>query len=417
MRNRLHLCLCLFLHPLAAFAQQSPTTAPTTTDSPGSHLTVYLLTMGPGDMIYERFGHNAIIIDNRATGQSLAFNYGIFAFDDGFIFRFLKGRMMYWMEAADGPGTINFYTNIENRSVWLQELNLTPTQRVTLWNHLAWNLRDENKYYPYNYYNNNCSTKVRDALDLAAGGAIAEHLKGKPTGRTYRWHTRRIVAYNPFIYTGLAFVLGPNVDREISQWEESFLPEELTAYLRDVTIRDDTGNRVPIIAREVKLRTSTEYANRAAPPGGWAVGYALLGLLIGATFILLAKRTDRRWPRRALVAAVIFWTLLVGGAGAFLSWGFTTEHWSVYWNENWLLFNPLALALVVLAPLAVTGRKWAKRPTFVFASILFASAIVALLIQVLPAFNQHNVEMLALTLPAHAGLAYAAYMLERRVIA
>jgi hypothetical protein len=412
MRNPLLPCwLCLLLLPLFATAQQPPTTPASPSQSP---LAVYLLTMGPGDMIYERFGHNAIIIEDRDTGESYAFNYGIFAFDDGFIFRFLKGRMMYWMEAADARGTIDFYTKVENRSVWLQELNLTAAQKDALRKHLVWNTGDENKYYLYNYYNNNCSTKVRDALDLAVGGAIAAQLKDKPTGRTYRWHTRRIVAYNPVIYTALSFVLGPNVDREISQWEESFLPEEFMAYLRDVTVPDDAGNPVPIVAREQKLATSTAYFNRESPPRGWIVAYVLVGLLIGAAFILLARKFDRPWPRRAFLAAAVLWSLLVGGAGAFLTWGFTTEHWSVYWNENWLQFSPLALALVFLIPLSLRNRRWAVKPTLIVATLVLASALLGFLIQALPTFNQENGEMISLTLPAHAGLACAVYVLSRR---
>lgn len=404
-------CLCLLLAPSMAAGQQASITSPSTSQSP---FTVYLLTMGPGDMIYERFGHNAIVIEDRTTGESYAFNYGIFAFDDGFIFRFLKGRMMYWMEAADGRGTIKFYTGVENRSVWLQELNLTAAQKDALWKHLVWNTRDENKYYPYNYYNNNCSTKVRDALDLAVGGAIGAQLKDKPTGRSYRWHTRRIVASDPAIYAALSFVLGPNVDREISQWEQSFLPEELMAYLRSVTVQNDAGDPVPIIAREQKLATSTAYFNREAPPRGWIVVYLLVGLLIGATFILLAWRSDRRWPRRALVASAVLWTFFIGGAGAFLTWGFTTEHWSVYWNENWLQFSPLALALVVLIPLTLRNKRWARKPALITAALVLASALLGFLIQLLPNFNQQNGEILSFTLPAHAGLAYAVYVLSRR---
>lgn len=413
-RSILALVLAAFLAllPVPAAARQSPTTA--SAAEPGSHLAVFLLTMGPGDMIYERFGHNAILIEDRTTGESYAFNYGIFAFDDGFIWRFLNGNMMYWMEAADGRGTIQHYAAVEDRSMWIQELNLTSPQKTKLWNHLAWNLRDENKHYLYNYYNNNCSTKVRDAIDLAVGGQIADQLQGKPTGRTYRWHTRRIVASDPLIYTALSFVLGPNVDREISQWEDSFLPEELMKYLRTVTVLDDAGNPVPIVAREQKLRTSAAYANPDAPPRGWIAGYLVAGLLIGGTFVLLARYAQRRWARRSLLAAAVLWGLFVGGTGAFLSWGFTTDHWSVYWNENWLQFSPLALLLAVVVPPAMLGKRWATKPALIVAAIVLASSLLGFLVQALPTFNQENGEMIALMLPAHVGLAIAAYLLLTR---
>ena len=410
MPHPIRLLLVLLITTIAS--AQAPSTQNAT--EPGSELTVFLLTMGPGDMIFEKFGHNAILIEDRRTGQSYAFNYGIFQFDQGFIWRFLRGRMRYWMEAAEGRGTINYYTNIENRSVWLQELNLTPAQRAKLWNHLAWNVREENKYYFYNYYNANCSTRVRDALDLALDGQIAAQLEGVPTGRTYRWHTRRIVAGDPIIYTALSFVLGPNVDREISAWEESFLPEEFMKYLRNLTVVDGAGNRVPIVVSEQKLRTSTEYDTRATPPTGRIFAYLIVGLLVGAGFVLAARKVERRWVRWSFILGALFWSLLAGGAGAFLSWGFTTEHWSVYWNENWLQFNPVALGLLVAVPLAVRGGRRARNAALIVASIVLASSLVGFLLQVSPTLNQFNGEMVALMLPGHAGLAIAAYLLARR---
>ena len=63
---------------------------------PGSELEVYLMTMGQGDMVWERYGHNAIGIRNRQTGEDVVYNWGLFSFDEpGFIGRFLRGEMMY----------------------------------------------------------------------------------------------------------------------------------------------------------------------------------------------------------------------------------------------------------------------------------------------------------------------------------
>ncbi|HST08247.1 MAG TPA: DUF4105 domain-containing protein, partial [Gemmatimonadaceae bacterium] len=59
---------------------------------PGSNLTVYLLTFGWGDVVWERFGHNAIWIKDRARGTDMTYNWGMFDFNQPhFVWRFVTG--------------------------------------------------------------------------------------------------------------------------------------------------------------------------------------------------------------------------------------------------------------------------------------------------------------------------------------
>src|SRR6185437_12821667 len=132
---------------------------------PGSQFTVYLVTAGQGDAIWEKFGHTAIWIHDSVSGSDVAYNWGIFDFaQPGFIRRFLQGHMIYWMAPFNDPRMIRQYI-AANRSLWVQRLHLSPTQRNTLHDFVAWNAREENKYYRYDYYRDNCSTRVRDVFD------------------------------------------------------------------------------------------------------------------------------------------------------------------------------------------------------------------------------------------------------------
>src|SRR5436853_7798022 len=96
------------------------------------------MTMGPGTEIYERFGHNAIyVVDHRNKNAAYAFNYGVFDFDEpGFLSRFIEGKMMYWMEGGPGNEEIHYYKE-QDRSIWMQELNLSDRQKARLWNLLV----------------------------------------------------------------------------------------------------------------------------------------------------------------------------------------------------------------------------------------------------------------------------------------
>ena len=149
--------------------QQAPDTLPV----PGEHLTVRLITAGPGSEVWELFGHNAIWIKDETTGREIVYDYGRFDFaEPGFLSRFVKGRMLYWMGAADPRGMISAYIR-RDRSVWVQELDLSPTARAELLRFLENNVLEENRYYRYDYYLDNCSTRIRDVLDMAVGGAIS----------------------------------------------------------------------------------------------------------------------------------------------------------------------------------------------------------------------------------------------------
>ena len=93
---------------------------------PGDALTVSLVTMGVGVRVWERFGHNAILIEDRARGTRTAYNYGLFDFrQEDFLLRFIQGRMWYWMQGLDADAMLRSYIR-DNRSVWVQELDLSP---------------------------------------------------------------------------------------------------------------------------------------------------------------------------------------------------------------------------------------------------------------------------------------------------
>ena len=83
-----------------------------------------------GDLLWERFGHNALGIRDTRTGTDLVFNWGMFSFEQpGFLPRFLRGEMRYWMAAFDATQMLLAYQQ-DNRSVTVQRLNLTAAQHV-----------------------------------------------------------------------------------------------------------------------------------------------------------------------------------------------------------------------------------------------------------------------------------------------
>jgi len=373
-------------------------------DPPGSEITVYLLTMGVGPAAWERFGHNAIVIEDRRAGTSIAYNYGMFSFrQDNFILRFLQGRMTYWMAGYPTDADVSRY-EAAGRAVWRQELGLAPSARLALREFLEWNAQPEHAYYRYDYYRDNCSTRVRDAIDRAVGGALQAQTQ-LPGSGSFRFHTLRLNAHNPLLYTGLNLALGGGADLPVSRWDEMFLPLLLHDYLREIRIRDTSGVLRPLVVREDTLVNATRYSAPSRPPP-WGWGYLLIGTLIGSCCWWGGRRgSTSRGARAALRIVGTGWALVTGLAGLVMAglWGFT-DHAIAVRNQNVLQGTVVALALAMALPLALRHRARWSGVARVCALMVGAASLAGLLLKLLPGADQENLQILALTVPANLGL-------------
>jgi hypothetical protein len=371
------------------------------------------MTMGPGKRIWERFGHNAIWIHDPAQGTDKAYNYGLFDLrQDNFLVRFLQGRMWYWMQGFPAQSYVELYRRA-NRSVWVQELEMEPAARRELQAFLEWNERPENRFYHYDYYRDNCSTRVRDALDRALGGRIRESTFGRPTGKTYRLHTQRLTANDPLIYTGLRLALGQPVDRPISAWEEMFLPLALREHLRTITVAGTDSTSKPLVRSERILFESTDPPPPERPPF-WFPAYLGVGLAIGGAALGLGRLArTHRFAAGGFAVLAGLWGLVVGIAALILAglWGLT-DHTAAYRNENLLQASLLVLPLIWLVPRSV-GRVTARRRALVWAGMVVGLSALGLLLKLFPAFYQLNGDIIALALPAHLGVAAGVRQLTR----
>ena len=399
--------------PSTSAAQQGP---PTTSPAapPDRELKVFLMTFGPGRQVWERFGHNAIWIHDPADSSDLAFNYGLFDFhQQNFLLRFARGQMWYWMAGYPASAYIDQYER-DNRSIWIQELDLPPRAKVQLEEFLRWNALPEHRYYHYDYYRDNCSTRVRDAIDRVLNGAFRRRTDTVPAGTTYRFHTQRLTANDPLIFTALLGALGPGVDRPITAWEEMFLPLKMREWVRTVTVPGPDGRPRPLVRSERTIFESTAPPPPDAPPT-WLPWYLLLGMAIGGAAYALAGPAQRSAAARfAFLVVTGSWLLLSGLAGVVLAglWGLT-DHVMAYRNQNLLQLDPVALALLP-AVFAAARRAGAPAWGLRTARIVVVLSALGLALKLLPAFGQVNGPIIALALPAHVGMAAALTRLASR---
>ena len=223
---------------------------------------VWLVTYGPGEIYWQRFGHNAIWIRDRERGLDHAFNFGFFDFEqENFFLRFLQGRMLYFSAARPAQDEFTAYIN-ENRSIRAQRLDLSVDQKEHLTRFLLNEIKPENRDYLYDYYRNNCSTRVRDALDMGLGGLLREKFEPLAGAQTWREHTRRLTVDDFWLYLGLEIVLGATIDREIDRWDELFIPSELAGALTGLRPRRLAGAVRDRVRGSGALRVHTDGAAR-----------------------------------------------------------------------------------------------------------------------------------------------------------
>jgi hypothetical protein len=366
------------------------------------------MTMGSGDEVWSRFGHNAIRIVDATTGTDSVYNWGTFDFaQPHFLRRFMTGNTLYWMDGENMAETMTKYRYF-NRSVWVQELDLTPAQRLAVRDFIRWNARPENRYYRYDYYLDNCSTRVRDIIDRVIGGQLKQATETRLTNATYRFHTQRALQFDPAVALGTNIGLGEVADRRISEWEESFLPARLQEHVRHVQIRSADGAIRPLVKREQQLFAASRPPEPTAAPSEMVRNLAI-GLAVAVLLGALARGASagRRAARLGFTTLATIWTALNGMLGVILIVGWTaTRHVFMARNENLLQFDVLSLGLAVVLPMAL-ARARSVRAARTLSVVIAAIAVVGFAMQIVPWFHQVNGEVIALTLPAHLALAWS----------
>ena len=387
-----------------AAAGQGPATAADPFPYGGATLRVSVLTIGPGSAVFERFGHNALRIQDAITGMDLAYNWGMFSFEDpNFLARFLSGDTRYWVEAFPSSWLIEVYIQ-QDRSVTEQVLNLTEAQRTQLAALVTANARPENKFYRYDYFRDNCSTRVRDALDTVLGGSLRKRFSIITTDWTYRSESVRLTTPDGFAQAGIDLALGPRADVPMTAWEAMFIPMRLRDYLRDVTVTGLDGQVYPLVAEETVLFTAARppepAERRGLTLGAW-------GPLMGIWMLLLAPTAAVRRQRTRVPAAVMasVWYGITGLVGLIiLAMWVGSAHVFWYRNLNLLIVTPLALVAVVPVTRAIL-RGVPTRLASRLVLVIVAQALLALLLGLTGV--QRLAGPLMLLLPAQLGLAVA----------
>jgi len=353
-----------------------------------------VVTMQPGQIFWERFGHDAIVVDDPARGEPISYNFGFFdPSEPDFIPRFIRGQMRYQLVALPLREDLAYYRDV-GRGVSVQWLDLTPRQAARLADALAVNALPQNAHYSYDYFTDNCATRVRDAIDSALDGRLQRQLSARSRGDTYRNEAVRLASPAPLMWLGFDVGLGPFADVPLARWQEAFVPMRLADSLREATGSDGR----PLVVDEQTLlphRIAPEPAETARPWWPW--------LLWGLAVAVATLGVGRGAPRVLAAGALCWWTTctLLGLLMLFIWFG--TAHRAGWANQNLLLFNPLCLLLLPGGWRRLRGREPRRRFEWML-GVIAICAVVAWIMRWLPFPEQDNTHWIALLLPIHLAL-------------
>jgi hypothetical protein len=334
---------------------------------------ISVLTCGPyQEELYSAFGHSAFRVYDPVNNINVACNYGAFDFSQpNFYLNFALGNNRYKLAIEDYQRFQTRYI-FENRFIHEQVLNLTAEQKQKVFAYLQRNSLPENASYLYDYFYDNCSTKIRDVLMEALGKEVVFDESYIKTDSSIRELTDiYIKKQQPWGDLGIDICLGLPMDKTAAPLEYMFLPDFVESGFDHASI-DQNGTMVPLVRQKNIIYEARDEAAPKQLPHPLYLSIFLVLLAIGLTALDLRRKKTSRW----------FDVLLFGTAGligillAFL-W-FFTNHKAAAMNFNLLWAFPLH---IVAAVALFKSPGWLER-YFLYTTILLA--LTLLLWPVLP---------------------------------
>jgi len=336
--------IALLLLVQTAFAQ--PKVANTPKLSPRAEISI--ITLGPWQgEVYSAFGHSAIRVYDPNLNADAFYNYGVFSFNQpNFYLKFAQGHLNYKLDVDPYIPYRDYYIS-NNRFVHEQILNLNEEQTQKVFDYLYWNSMPENQYYMYDYFYNNCATKLRDVLKISLKDEVDFDSTFITTDYTIRQLTDLYLGHQPWGDLGIDICLGLPMDKHASPYEYMFLPDYIEQSFDHATVRRDSAV-VPLVKTKVSVYESQPEEIPVSIVHPWVV-FGLFLLITGAiTWFDLKRNRKSKW-----FDVILFG--LVGAVGLllFVLWT-ATDHRAAARNLNILWAMPLHLIFI---PLYLKSKK------------------------------------------------------------
>jgi len=298
---------------------------------------ISVLTCDPGTQIYSLFGHSALRIKNPVNGHDLVVNWGLFEFSESqfqFGYDFAKGRLKYYMGIQLMSNFMIEYRRAK-RGVREQVLNLGDQEKYQIIQLLEENYKPENRKYKYEFFYDNCSSRLRDIIKKVFNENINFYQSPKSNKFTFRETIHKYLESFPWLKLGIDLVLGKKIDVLVSNENLMFLPLNVEQIF-DQSLVENNGAKKNLIKSKNTLVESFENKNELSNIGIYS------WILLGITLVLIVFKLEK---------ALGFWSSLnlfiVGLLGIILVFMWIgTDHNATKMNFNLLWASPFHFILI-----------------------------------------------------------------------
>lgn len=303
---------------------------------------ISVITCGPGQQaVYTAFGHSAFRVEDPVHGIDQVYNYGVFDFrQKNFYLNFARGHNYYRLASYPFENFEYEYIYFK-RFIHQQVLDLTPAQKQKLYDYLEWNALPENMYYLYDYFYDNCATRIRDVVITALGDSVKFDGSYIRSSHTIRELTDFYLEHQPWGDLGIDICLGLPMDKRAAPFEYMFLPDYIESGF-DHAFVNRNGEWIPIVKTKITVFEPSEQEE-------YRSGILQPVTVFSAIFIivLFISYSDFRKNRLTKKIDAIFFGL-IGAVGLllFLLW-VATDHRAAARNLNLLWALPTHIIAVI----------------------------------------------------------------------
>ena len=288
---------------------------------------ISILTIGPGTSLNDAFGHNAIRIKDPVYKFDIVFDYGRYDFEtENFYLKFAQGKLDYQISQSKFETFFGYY-QYNNRSVKEQVLNLSSEQKTAFYKLLKENIKPKNKNYPYDFFYNNCATKIKDGIENILDDQLIYYPAPSFKQLSFRNLIRSDLNQNSWGSFGIDIALGSKIDQIASVEEHMFLPKYLHQLLENARLKTDDS-------RLVSASKTLSPSGVIAQNNFFSSPLFILGIL--ALIMLLITYNDHKNNSRSKWLDVgLFAITGCIGVLLLLLW-FATDHQTTAYNYNLL---------------------------------------------------------------------------------
>lgn len=302
---------------------------------------VSIITIGPGSELYDKFGHSAFRINDPQNQRDVVFNYGVYDFDTpNFYTKFAQGKLLYELGVASYQPFFQSYVH-QNRWIKEQVLNLNQAEKQEVSDFLWNNAAPENKKYKYDFFFDNCATKIRDVMQIVLKEKLVfsnDHIKET---KTFRDLIQQNLVRNSWGSLGIDIALGAVIDRDARPIEYQFLPDYIfmgaeNAIIKRAGASEDLVKNTNILFENKGSNNSNNF---------FLSPLFILGIL-AIVIIYITYRDNKSESRTTVLDFLIFLGTGLIGILILLLW-FATDHTATADNYNLLWAFPLSVLFFV----------------------------------------------------------------------